>query len=254
MRKKLAAMVMLGACGGGASVKFQMSNDTSSARTTAGAAAAGATASGDDVLKLKLIAAYLAEDVAPTTMDNVGATEMIWLNPQCQGDISNCNLSGFAQPAGGPRVTDYFDLARSNAEVNADLNSQAATIEPGSYRYARLEMCKAYPGDTQPTDPTLMWRGPGMTAEQPFTSGDCGRTSVAFDPPLVLATGDAVAVTLGYDLDTSIVAGAPAPGGYGIAGALYDGAPHYFRACEDVDADHRVCMDYPDFVPSAAKQ
>lgn len=249
MLMKLAAVVMLAACGGGASVKFQMSNDTSSARTTA-----GASATGDDVLKLKLIAAYLAEDVDPTTMDNVGATEMIWLNPQCQDDISSCNVSGFAQPAGGPRVTDYFDLARTNAEVNADLNSQAATIEPGSYRYARLEMCKAYPGDTQPADPTLMWRGPGMTAEQPFTSGDCGRTSVAFDPPLVLATGDSVAVTLGYDLDTSIVAGAPAPGSYGIAGALSDGATHYFRACEDVDADHRVCMDYPDFVPSAAKQ
>ena len=95
--------------------------------------------------------------------------------------------------------------------------------------------------------------GPGMSAEQPFTSGDCGRTSAAFDPPLVLAAGDSVAVTLGYDLATSIVAGAPGQG-YTIQGATIDGAPHYFRACEDIDADHRVCMDYPDFVPSAAKQ
>jgi hypothetical protein len=248
MRMKLVAMVMLGACSGGATVQFKMSNDTVAARTS------GAAAAGDSVvLELKLIAAYLAEDVDPTTMDNVGATEMIWLNPQCQGDISGCNVAGFTLPAGGPRVTDYFDLARTNAEVNAELNSQGATISPGSYRYARLEMCKAYASDTAPTEPTLMWRGPGMTAEQPFTSGDCGRTSVAFDPPLVLAAGDSVAVTLGYDLSTSIVAGAPA-GGYSIAGALYDGAPHYFRACEDIDADHRVCMDYPDFVPSAAKQ
>ncbi|MEO6777180.1 MAG: hypothetical protein ABI467_29905 [Kofleriaceae bacterium] len=244
---KLAAVVMFGACTGGASVQFQMSNDTSTARTTA-------SATGDDVLKVKLIAAYLAEDVDPTTQDNVGATEMIWLNPQCQGDIAGCNLSGFTAPSGGPRVTDFFDLARTNAEVNADLNSQAATIAPGSYRYARLEMCKAAPGEAPSTDPTLMWRGPGMVAEQPFTSGDCGRTSVAFDPPLVLATGDSVAVTLGYDLDTSIVAGPPAPGGYQIAGAMTDGSPHYFRACEDIDAEHRVCMDYPDFVPSAAKQ
>ncbi|MEP6862487.1 MAG: hypothetical protein ABJE66_17830 [Deltaproteobacteria bacterium] len=248
MRIKLATMVVLGACSGGATVQFKMSNDTSTARTTSGAAAS------DDVLKLKLIAAYLAEDVDPTTMDNIGVTEMIWLNPQCGGDISSCNVSGFAGAADGPRITDYFDLARTNAEVNAELNSQAATIEPGSYRYARIEMCKAPPGSPLPTDPTLMWRGPGMTAEQPFTSGDCGRTSVAFDPPLVLAVGDSVAVTLGYDLATSIVSGTPAPGGYSIAGALSDGTPHYFRACEDVDADHRVCMDYPDFVPSAAKQ
>jgi len=250
MRTKLAALLLLASCGGGASVKFQMSNDTAAARTTDGAAATDGV-----VLKLKLIAAYLAEDVDPTTMDNIGATEMIWLNPQCQDDISGCNVSGFTQPAGGPRITDFFDLARTNAEVNADLNSQAATITPGSYRYARIEMCKAYAPETQPTDPTLMWEGPGMTAEQPFTSGDCGRTSAAFDPPLVLAAGDSVAVTLGYDLSTSIVAGAPAPNGaYSVAGALVDGQPHYFRACEDLDADHRVCMDYPDFVPSAAKQ
>lgn len=248
MRVSLSAIVLLVACSGSASVRFQMSNDTASARTSD-----GPSATGDVVLKFKLIAAYLAEDVDPTTMDNAGTTEMIWLNPQCQNDISGCNVSGFAQPAGGPRVTDYFDLARPNAEVNAELNSQDATISPGSYRYARIEMCKAYAPDTQPTDPTLIWQGPGMSAEAPFTSGDCGRTSAAFDPPLVLAAGDSVAVTLGYDLSTSIVAGAPGQG-FTIEGAITDGAPHYFRACEDVDSEHRVCMDYPDFVPSATKQ
>ena len=248
MRMTWSALFVLGACSG-ASVKFQMSNDTAVARTTDGAAATDGV-----VLKLKLIAAYLAEDVDPVTMNNAGATEMIWLNPQCQDDISGCNVSGFAEPAGGPRVTDYFDLARTNAEVNADLNSQGATISPGTYRYARIEMCKAYAPATQPTDPTLMWQGPGMTAEQPFTSGDCGRTSAAFDPPLVLAAGDSVAVTLGYDLSTSIVSGAPGRGSYTIDGAMDDGHPRWFRACEDVDAEHRDCFDFPDFVPSAAKQ
>jgi len=227
-------------------VHLQLSNDTASARTIA--------AAGDTVLRLKLIAAYLAEDVDPVTMNNVGATEMIWLNPQCQGDISGCNVSGFAEPAGGPRITDYFDLARPTAEVNAELNSQAAVITPGSYRYARIEMCKAYGAATVPADPTLMWRGPGMTAEQPFASGDCGRSSLAFDPPLELAEADSVIVTLGYDLDAAIVAGAPAQGSYGIAGAVdAGGGPHFFRACNDVDADHRVCMDFPDFAPSAQK-
>ena len=32
-----------------------------------------------------------------------------------------------------------------------------------------------------------------------------------------------------------------------------DGSQHVFRACADVDADHRDCMDFPDFAPSAAK-
>lgn len=226
---------------------FQLSNDTAAVRTTA-------AATGDSVLKLKLIAAYLAEDVDPVTMNNVGGTEMIWLNPQCADDISGCNVSGFVEPAGGPRITDYFDLARPSAEVNAELNSQGLAISPGSYKYARVEMCKAFGGETVPSDPTLMWRGPGMTAEQPFASGDCGRTSLAFDPPLVLATGDSVMVTLGYDLDAAIVAGAPAPGSFGIVGAIDSGGGmHPFRACSDVDADHRVCMDFPDFAPSAAK-
>ncbi|MEO8549954.1 MAG: hypothetical protein ABI678_08265 [Kofleriaceae bacterium] len=243
---KLALLVVAG-CSGGASVHLQLSNDTATARTTA-------AATGDSVLKLKLIAAYLTEDVDPVTMNNVGATEMIWLNPQCAADIGGCNVSGFAEPAGGPRVTDYFDLARPSAEVNAQLNSQGLAISPGSYKYARVEMCKALAGETAPTEPTLMWRGPGMTAEQPFTSGDCGRTSLAFDPPVELLAGDAVMITLGYDLDAAIVAGAPAPGGFGIAGAIDDGGgPHAFRACSDLDADHRVCMDFPELAPSAAK-
>jgi len=242
---KLALLLVAGCSG--ASVHFELSNDTAAARTTA-------AATGDSVLKLKLIAAYLAEDVDPVTMNNIGGTEMIWLNPQCDGDISNCNVSGFAEPAGGPRVTDYFDLARPSAEVNAELNSQGLTISPGSYKYARIEMCKAFGGETVPTDPSLMWRGPGMAGEQAFASGDCGRTSLAFDPPLDLATGDSVMVTLGYDLDAAIVAGAPSQVGYGIAGTIDDGGgPHAFRACVDLDTDHRVCMDYPDFAPSATK-
>jgi hypothetical protein len=77
----------------------------------------------------------------------------------------------------GPRVTKYFDLARPTAEVNAELNSQDATLEPATYRYARVELCKSYGGQTQADIPTRMWQGPGMDAEQPFVSGDCGRTS-----------------------------------------------------------------------------
>ena len=101
-----------------------------------------------------------------------------------------------------------------------------------------------------------MWRGPDMAADQPFTSGDCGRTSLAFDPPLVLAAGDTVAITLGYDLGAAVVGGTPTPNNPGsIVGATEsDGSAHVFRACTDVDADHRDCMDFPDFAPSATKQ
>lgn len=242
MRFASLALVPLLACSSGASARFELANTTAGARTTPNALPDGTS------LRLKIIAVYLAEDVDPTTMNNVGATEMIWLNPQCNGDISGCNVDGFAAPS-GPRITDYFDLARPTAEVNADLNSQAVTVSPGSYKYARLELCKAYDGQNEATVPTMMWRGPGMTDEQPFTSGDCGRTSQAFDPPLALAAGDSVEVTLGYDLGASIVSGAPGAGGFTIAGV-----DHWFRDCADLDDTHRACMDFPDFAPSAAKR
>jgi hypothetical protein len=242
MRLAALALVPLVACTSGASARFELANTTAAARSAADALADGTS------LRLKIIAVYLAEDVDPTTMNNIGDTQMIWLNPQCNGDISGCNVDGFTEPAGGPRITDYFDLARPTAEVNADLNSQAETVTPGSYKYARLELCKAYGGQNQATVPTMMWQGPGMAAERPFTSGDCGRTSLAFDPPLTLAAGDSVEVTLGYDLGTSVVAGAPGTGAYELAGV-----DHWFRDCADIDGTHRACMDFPDFAPSAAK-
>jgi len=242
MRLLPLVLVPLAACSASASAQFELANTTSAARIAPHVLDDGTS------LRLKIIAVYLAEDVDPTTMDNIGQTEMIWINPQCNGDISGCNVDGFTEPAGGPRITDYFDLARPTEVVNAELNSQAMTVSTGSYKYARLELCKAYGGQNQATQPTMMWRGPGMTADRPFTSGDCGRTSLAFDPPLELGAGDSVAVTLGYDLGSSVVSGAPGNGGFEIAGT-----DHWFRDCADIDDTHRACMDFPDFAPSAAK-
>ncbi len=67
--------------------------------------------------------------------------------------------------------------------------------------------------------------------------------------------GDSVEVTLGYDLSSAVVSGTPMPNNPGtILGATEaDGSVHVFRACTDVDADHRDCMDFPDFAPSATK-
>jgi hypothetical protein len=239
------------ACTGSASARFALANQTAAA--PAPPRAASLLADGTS-LRLKLIAAYLAEDVDPLTMNNTGQDAMIWLNPECADDISGCNVSGLSHPDGGPRVTQYFDLARPTEEVNAELNAQDQPIEPGTYRYARVEMCKMLQGETLPTVPMLMWKGPGMTAEQPFTSGDCGRTSLAFDPPLVIAAGDAVTISLGYDLAKAVAVGAPgASGSYTLAGHDDTDHPHWYRACFDVSAEQRVCMDYPDLTPTAAR-
>ncbi len=234
-----------------ASVRLALSNQT----IAQGAQAQGFLADGTS-LRLKMIAAYLVEDVDPLTQHNLGATAMVWLNPECGGAIDGCNIEGFELPV-GPRISSFFDLARPTAEVNAELNSQDTGVSPGSYHYARVELCKAS-GQSQASAPTMMWSGPGMTAEQPFSSGDCGRTSLRFDPPLELADGDAVEVTLGYDLAAAIVSGRPASadqgGSFSIAGHTDPGGtPHAFRACVDVNPASRVCMDFPEFAPSATK-
>jgi hypothetical protein len=229
------AAMSLAACAG-ATATLDLDNQTAAARSSV---LADGTA-----LRLKLVAVYLAEDVDPVTMDNVGRTAMIWLNPQCEDDIGACNVAGTS--GSGPRITDYFDLARPSAEISADLHAQQLPIDPGAYRYARVEMCKGTPGEGPPSVPTLMWRGPGMPDEQPFSSNDCGRTSQPFAAPLEVAAGDAVEVSLGYDLADAIVTGAPST--CGIAGD-----PRCFRACADTAPGQRSCMDFPDFAPTAQK-
>lgn len=243
--------IALSGCMASASARLELDNQTGALPARAAQVLADGTS-----LRLKLIAAYIAEDVDPTTQNNVGRTAMIWLNPECKDDIAGCNVAGIAMPP-GPRVEHYFDLSRPTSEVNAELNSQDAAIEPGTYRYARVELCKSYQDGELPQVSTLMWKGPGMSAEQPFASRDCGRTSLPFDPPLEIAAGDAVTVSLGYDLAAAIVAGAPHPASphcsFVIAGHNEpSGAPHCFRTCVDTAPDHRVCMDFPELSPSAA--
>ena len=250
MMHRLAAITLLiaSACTGSASARLQLANHTAAPAARTEALLADGTS-----LRLKMISVSLAPDVDPATMDNIGVSANIWLNPECGGDNEGCNVAGMTLPP-GPRIMQYFDLSRSTDEVNADLNSQDAPIDPGTYRYARLALCMALGGQNEATVPTMMWAGPGMTAERPFTSGDCGRTSLPFDPPLVIAAGDAVTVSLGYDLGAAIIAGAPGQGSFSLVG--HDeptGRPHAFRACADIDAEHRDCMDFPELAPTAAK-
>lgn len=88
------------------------------------------------------------------------------------------------------------------------------------------------------------------------TSTCRGRTNLPFDPPLGLAAGDAVTVSLGYDRAAAIVAGPPAAATHCSVEDHHDtgGAPHCYRACVDTAADHRVCMDFPELVPGASRR
>lgn len=249
MRSLLFALILSG-CSGSASARLELSNQ--SAPIELGILPDGTS------LRLKMIATYIAEDVDPDTMNNTGMTSMIWLNPECGGDISGCNVEGFEQPAGGPRIQSYFDLSRPTEEVNAELDSQDNEITPGTYRYARIELCKSYGDHAEVAGaPTLLWRGPDMAEELPHTSNDCARTSLPFDPPLVLEDGDVVTVRLGYDLGRSIVAGQAPSNPSGCSNMIEGytdaaGDPHCFRECVDTDTA-RNCMEFPDFAPTVER-
>jgi hypothetical protein len=248
----LAALILtVSGCGSSAQARLQFAN--LAAPTPSSSSKAAVLADGTS-LRIKMLSVSITEDVDPVTQDNIGVTSNIWINPECGGDNDTCNIDGMDGGPSGPRVTQFFDFARPTADVNAELNSQDAKVTPGTYRYARVTFCKALGGQQLPTKPTLMWKAAGMPGELAFTSGDCGRTSLPFSPPLEIKAGHSVEVVLGYDLTQAIVVGTPEPDNLSALVGHSDpnGQAHGYRACFDLSASARACMDFPDFSPSAS--
>ncbi|MFO0600605.1 MAG: hypothetical protein U0228_35180 [Myxococcaceae bacterium] len=221
----LVSMVVLSGCGGaGVTLAFQNGKT--------GVSTQGLNARAPTSLGLKLLAVYLSEDVDPQSQNNTGATEMIWLHPDCQDDISHCELGAGTNPQDGQPYTHfvgtYFDFAQSTANVNAALAAQARSIAPGTYRYARLEFCKGNPSHAN----NLKWSVDGENFFEGETGG-CGVTSAAMNPGLVVNSGDQVVVTLAYDLSSAVT---EAPG----AGAMPS------------NCSTAGCLQVPAFVPTAS--
>lgn len=218
------------ACSESATVKLEVANVTASAPSQA-LVAGGASA--PLVFGMKLIAVYLSEDTAPGMGDNVGHTPMIYLNPECGGDIEHCDISPGISPDGTPItavVQNYFDFALPSAEVNAALNAQGNSVEPSTYRYLRVEFCKYNAGQAN----NVRW-GTQSTGPVEFWGAGCVIT-VPLSPALELADGDSVTVALQYDLTNTIEVGALASG----------------DSCTGVDLA-RTCFRVPGFVPSVSR-
>ena len=178
----------LGACQGGAGVKIAFDNRTG-ATTQALALSAGQTPS---LFGIRLVAAYLAED-EDAQMNNVGQVGRIWTNPVCDADGYRCSIA----PASGPnQVKEYFDLALPSEEVNARLNAQEHTIKPGTYRVLRLDLAGVLPAGEHEV-PNLRY---GMAGQPPSEVRRDNNYVVHLDPPLALADGDSVTMSLGYDI------------------------------------------------------
>jgi hypothetical protein len=227
---------------GKATLKF--SNSTSGAQSLRGAdlitgngISTLATSSTATEFKMKLIAAYLTEDIDPVTQNNKGMTAMIYLNPDCGEDIMHCDISGGTAEDGAPMskvVTSFFDFAQTSATVNTALNSQERSIDVGTYRYARLEFCKYNSENSE----NIQWAGGSSGGTISFKRNSCTVNSAAFDPPIEVKKGDAVTVTLAYDYSTAVKTGTDASGDNCTGTA---GSSTY------------TCFTMPTFTPSASK-
>src|SRR4051794_23482466 len=122
-------------CQGSADVKVAFENRASSSGQALTLAPEG-EGRAPTIFGIRIVAAYLAEDVAPD-MNNVGEVGRIWTNPVCDPEGYHC---GITAESGANQVKEYFDLALPTEEVNARLNAQGASIKPGTYRYLRFDM------------------------------------------------------------------------------------------------------------------
>eukprot|EP00475_Leptophrys_vorax_P010948 TRINITY_DN1749_c0_g1_i1.p1 TRINITY_DN1749_c0_g1~~TRINITY_DN1749_c0_g1_i1.p1 ORF type:complete len:295 (-),score=54.68 TRINITY_DN1749_c0_g1_i1:152-1036(-) len=142
------------------------------------------------LVKWKFIAMYLAEDVDSVTQNNIGNTEMLWLNADCKGNINTCNADN---------VNTWFDFSAGLAAVNRMLNSQGRSVKPGTYKYIRMEFCKG-----TPSNPNFEYQAGDMTAPFAYVVGVCGLTSKQAVPPMVIKGGQSVTVKVSYSLANSV--------------------------------------------------
>lgn len=233
----LALAVVLSACdsSGAGTAVLKFNGSVSGAVLGAAISAAGATLAADPstptIFKMKLVAAYLAEDI-DANQNNVGHTPMIYLNPECQGDIEHCDISAGTSPDGRTIthiVQNYFDFALPSDQVNAALNAQARKVATGTYKYVRVEFCKNSSGAYN-----VQW-GTADSGPIEFRGGDCVVT-VPISPPVSIGNDEAITITLNYDL----------------AGTVQTGDSAFGASCTG-SGTTRACFTVPTFVPSATK-
>jgi hypothetical protein len=224
----------------GAEVKIAFDNRATGAAQALSLTAAGRTPT---VFGIRIVAAYLAED-QDGQMNNVGNVGRLWTNPVCDADLYRC---GIGAGAGANRVTEYFDLALPTEEVNARLNAQGSTIAPGTYRLLRLDL--AGPQAAAERDvPNMRY---GMTGEGPVEVRRDNVYAVTLDPPLVLADGDTVTLSLGYDVHDSYFAGDEVDGSHPPEGTTFQ--DWYCSDERNGEAGVSPCLRFSGFKPAVAR-
>jgi hypothetical protein len=234
--------VMVVGCQGSADVRVAFENRASSG-STGQALTLEQDGRAPTVFGIRIVAAYLAEYVAPD-MNNVGEVGRIWTNPVCDPEGYNCSITA----ASGPnQVKEYFDLALPTEEVNARLNSQGATIKPGTYRYLRFDMAGVMKTPEQ-TTPNMHFGVEGSPNNEVRTANNY---LVKLEPPMVLEDGDSVVLNLGYDLRGSYFDGPDLDAFHPPAGASLD---TWYCGDHTHDPARGPCLRFNGFTPTVTQQ
>jgi hypothetical protein len=227
---------------GGAEVKvaFDHRADSSSATGQALTVADGNTPT---VFGMKLVTIYLVEDRG-ADMNNIGNVGRIWMNPACDPDGYKCSI---APAAGVHQVKDYFDLALPTSEVNARLNAQGSEIKPGTYHYLHMDLAGPISTDDH-TSPNLQFGAGAATSQVRLTNNGY---VVRLDPPMVIGGGDAVTVTLGYDVRGSYFTGDALDAFHPPAGT---GLDEWYCGDQSRTPARGPCLRFSGFTPAVSRE
>lgn len=173
-----------------------------------------------------------------------GPAGLIWSNPGCpiqttssEIDEKTYDYDSVGNGCSDDSVATLFNFARPTDEVNAELNSQDHKILPGTYNYVQMTFCI---GGTQGAY-NAEFTADGMTEPYRLKSGQCGISSVAANPPIVVGEGESVTIALSYDLQNIIYEGHA------------ESDPNFCYVSEDKTVVR--CFDYPNsMVPSFVKR
>lgn len=153
-------------------------------------------------LGLKILNVYVSPDEQGAT---TGPAGLVWANEACPKSSSTSEIDGknydydTVGDCTDDMVSNFFELARPTAEVNAELNSQDKRILPGTYNYVQIGFCIG-----GPKSKNAQFQADGMTEPYQVTAGTCGISSVKADPPIVVGEGESVTVSLTYDLTNTV--------------------------------------------------
>lgn len=176
-------------------------------------------------LSVRIASVYLSYDLNPDGSNatppsgDQEPTQAVYAPPSCdlretspgvfgQPNLATCGLDlGATSSAGAPITSQpgYVDLAQSSSEVAAALGAGKFAVDPGTYKYLRLEVgtnALGMPGngnpDTLPAGTAMNFRFKSAGMAAPYELRRMAGLDVQLAQPLVIAAGDAVEIELRY--------------------------------------------------------